>query len=122
MAEPDAPLRPATTPTYEDPPAVWLGKNWAGLSALVIGAVGFMVAFMIQDPLWSAPDRRLTVPVLVVTLVAAVLSLARREGSKILPVAGLALAACAMVLGWFLVMATIVGITAILILIISLVM
>lgn len=120
MANSDPPLRPSAA--ADDPPAVWLAQNAAGLAALVLGGLGFTIAFIAQDPLWSMPDRRITVPFLVATLIAVVISLSRRERSKILPLAGLAMAACAMVLGWFLVMATIIGVTALLLLIISLVM
>lgn len=120
MGDPAPPLRPVTPEL--DPPAVWLAQNLAGLIALLLGGLGFTVAFIVADPLWSMPDRRVTVPFLVATLIAVVISVARRERSKLLPLAGLAMAACAVVLGWFLVMATILGVTALLLLIISLVM
>ncbi len=122
MSTPDPSLRPAAAAAGPEPAAQWVAKNATGLAALVVGAVGFVVTFMVQDPLWSMPDHRLTVPFFGLALVLAVVSVARRERTLVLPVAGVALAALAMVLGWFLVMAMIVAVAAIVILIMSMVM
>ncbi|MBK7076197.1 MAG: hypothetical protein IPH44_28290 [Myxococcales bacterium] len=122
MTTPDPSLRPAAAAAGPEPAAQWVAKNATGLAALVVGAVGFVVTFMVQDPLWSMPDHRLTVPFFGLALVLAVVSVARRERTLVLPVAGVALAALAMVLGWFLVMAMIVAVAAIVILIMSMVM
>lgn len=122
MSTPDPSLRPATAAVGPEPAAQWLAKNATGLAALVVGAVGFVVTFMVQDPLWSMPDHRLTVPFFGLALVLGVVSVARRESTLVLPVAGVALAGLAMVLGWFLVMALIVAVAAIVILIMSMVM
>lgn len=122
MSTPDPSLRPAAAAAGPEPAAQWLAKNATGLAALIVGAVGFVVTFMVQDPMWSMPDHRLTVPFFGLALVLAVVSVARREGTLVLPVAGVALAALAMVLGWFLVMALIVAVAAIVILIMSMVM
>ncbi len=122
MSTPDPSLRPAAAAAGPEPAAQWLAKNATGLAALVVGAIGFVVTFMVQDPLWSMPDHRLTVPFFGLALVLAVVSVARRESTLVLPVAGVALAALAMVLGWFLVMALIVAVAAIVILIMSMVM
>lgn len=122
MSTPDPSLRPAAAAAGPEPAAQWLARNATGLAALIVGAVGFVVTFMVQDPLWSMPDHRLTIPFFGLALVLAVVSVARREGTLVLPVAGVALAALAMVLGWFLVMALIVAVAAIVILIMSMVM
>jgi hypothetical protein len=122
MSTPDPSLRPAAAAAGPEPAAQWLAKNATGLAALIVGAVGFVVTFMVQDPLWSMPDHRLTIPFFGLALVLAVVSVARRESTLVLPVAGVALAALAMVLGWFLVMALIVAVAAIVILIMSMVM
>ena len=122
MSTPDPSLRPAAAAAGPEPAAQWLARNATGLAALIVGAVGFVVTFMVQDPMWSMPDHRLTVPFFGLALVLAVVSVARREGTLVLPVAGVALAALAMVLGWFLVMALIVAVAAIVILIMSMVM
>ena len=122
MSTPDPSLRPAAAAAGPEPAAQWLARNATGLAALIVGAVGFVVTFMVQDPLWSMPDHRLTIPFFGLALVLAVVSVARRESTLVLPVAGVALAALAMVLGWFLVMAMIVAVAAIVILIMSMVM
>lgn len=120
--EPHArPLAAATAATQESIVA-WAARHPLGLLALVVGAVGFVVTFMVQDPLWSMPSPRLTVPFFGAALVLAVVSIARKEGLLILPITGLALATLAIVLGWFLMMAIIVGVAALLILIMSVVM
>ena len=122
MSTPDPSLRPAAAAAGPEPAAQWLARNATGLAALIVGAVGFVVTFMVQDPLWSMPDHRLTIPFFGLALVLAVVSVARRESTLVLPVAGVALAALAMVLGWFLVMAMIIAVAAIVILIMSMVM
>lgn len=122
MSTPDPSLRPAAAAAGPEPAAQWLARNATGLAALIVGAVGFVVTFMVQDPMWSMPDHRLTVPFFGLALVLAVVSVARRESTLVLPVAGVALAALAMVLGWFLVMAMIIAVAAIVILIMSMVM
>ena len=122
MSTPDPSLRPAAAAAGPEPAAQWLARNATGLAALIVGAVGFVVTFMVQDPLWSMPDHRLTVPFFGLALVLGVVSVARRESTLVLPVAGVALAGLAMVLGWFLVMALIVAVAAIVILIMSMVM
>ena len=122
-SSPDPSLRPATAAgSAPEPAAQWLAHHAFGLAALVVGAIGFVVTFMVQDPLWSMPDHRLTVPFFGLALVLGVVSVARKEGALVLAVSGVALAALAMVLGWFLVMALIVGVAAIVILIMSMVM
>jgi|GEM_PF-1607131 len=123
MADAPAPLRPSTFASGGPAPlGPWIAAHAFGLLALVAGAVGFVVIALHQDQLWSAPDPRLTVPFFVGTLVLAVMSLARRERIPGLPVVGLGLAALALVLGWFLVMAIIVAVTALITLIVSMVM
>lgn len=124
MAELEPSVRPLAAATSATPESLvaWAARHPLGLAALVIGAVGFVVTFLVQDPLWSMPDHRLTVPFFGAALVLAVLSIARKEGTLILPVTGLALATLAIVLGWFLMMAIIVGVAAVLILIMSMVL
>ena len=114
----ERPLRPATAA----PAPNWFVQHAVGLGTLVVGAIAFVVVTLSQDALWAMPDWRLTVPFFVATGVGTVVSLARREGLPVLPLAGLGLAAVTLVLGWFLVMAAIVVVTAILILIMSAVM
>jgi hypothetical protein len=112
------PLRPSTTPANPN----WFAQHGVGLATLIIGAAAFVVATMTQDELWTMASWRMTVPFFVATVVGTIVSLARREGLPILPLSGLAMAAVSMVMGWFLVMAAIVVVTAIVILIMSMVM
>ena len=116
--EPAPPLRPAT----QSAPTNFFAKHAIGLATLVIGVAAFMVATFTQDALWSFPDWRITVPFFVAAAATTVVSFARKEGMPVLPLAGLGLAAVSVVLGWFLVMAAIVVVTAIIILIMSAVM
>lgn len=110
-------LRPATPA-----PGNWFAQHAVGLGTLALGAIAFVVVTLGQDALWAMPDWRVTVPFFVATLAGTVVSLARREGLPVLPLGGLGLAAVTLVLGWFLVMAAIIAVTAILILIMSMVM
>jgi len=114
----ERPLRAATNA----PAPNWFAQHAVGLGTLVLGAIAFVVVTLSQDELWAFPDWKLTLPFFVATGVGTVVSLARREGLPVLPLAGLGLAAITLVLGWFLVMAAIVVVTAILILIMSAVM
>lgn len=115
-------LRPAVPPGGPAPLGPWLGQHAFGLAALVVGAIALVVVTLRQAALWSTPDWRLTVPFFVAALVLTAMSLARREGAPALALLGLGLAAVGMVLGWFLVMAIIVAVTALTILILSMVM
>ena len=100
----------------------WLEQHAAGLVALVLGAVGFVVTSVQQEQFWSTPDWRLTVPFFVATLGATVVSFVRREGVPALALLGVGLAAATLVLGWFIVTAVVIAVTALLILILSAVM
>lgn len=105
------PLRPstATPPT----PVEWIKLHLFGLIAMVAGATSFTIAAVRQDHLWSTPDHRVTIPLFVATLLIAVVSLVRRESTKILPLVGVALAAIAVALGWVIVVGAILLATAV---------
>ncbi|HVV87956.1 MAG TPA: hypothetical protein VHE35_33175 [Kofleriaceae bacterium] len=107
MADPadPAPLRPAGPATGST--RAWIGRHALGLLALLVGATSLAVAAILQDELWSSPDHRVTIPLFVGTLVPAVISLVRREPTKVLPIVGLVLASIAVVLGWVLVVGAI---------------
>ncbi len=101
----------------------WLGQRKAGALALALGVLSFAVAAIAHGELSSIPDWRLTVPGFAATAVAALASLARREPRGYwLWAIGLGLAGAAIVLGWFLMLAIVIGATAIVILILSAVM
>lgn len=118
------PLRKATTTPGSGPAPLgpWFAQHLFGILALLVGAGAFLAVALTQHAFWSTPDWRLTVPFFVGALILTALSLARRERTPMLPLMGLGLAAIAMVLGWFLVMAIIVAVVAALILILSVVM
>ncbi len=103
-------------------PKAWLRAHVFGLAALLVGVAAFIVVTILQRTLWSQPDWRITVPLFVVAAALGATSIARKESSYGLPLLGIALAAAAMVMGWFLIMAIVIAVTAIIILIMSHVM
>ncbi|HSK04000.1 MAG TPA: hypothetical protein VK932_22255 [Kofleriaceae bacterium] len=101
----------------------WLARRPAGALALALGALSFVIAAIAHGELSSMPDLWLTVPGFALTAVAAGASLARREPrAYLLWAIGLGLAGAAIVLGWFLMLAIVIGVTAIAILILHAVM
>ena len=112
MAEPEpGSLRPASPPPAE--PREWIVRHALGLVAIVIGAVSFTIAAIRQDELWDTPDHRVTVPLFVLALVVAVIAFVRQEPSRLLPLAGVALAGVAVALGWVVVVVAILLATGI---------
>lgn len=109
-------LRPA------EPSRSWLAQRPAGVVAVVLGLASFVVCAVAQTAAWATPDPRLSVPGLAVTAIAAVASIARRERPAALWLVGLGLATAAVVLGWFLMLAIVLGATVALILILHAVM
>jgi hypothetical protein len=105
--------------TEPPPRPAWLRAHALGLVALALGVTGFAIAALTTKPLWATPDARLTIPFLIATAAAAAGSLIRRERAVALPLSGLGLAAAAAVLGWFLVTLIVVGVTTIVILLLS---
>jgi hypothetical protein len=97
----------------------WIGAHAAGLVALALGVTGFAIVAFTAKPLFGTPDPRLSVPFLIATTIAAAVSFIRRERAVALPLLGVGLAAAAVVLGWFLVTAIVVGVTTIVILALS---
>jgi len=102
--------------------SAWLARRPAGLAALVLGILAFAVVAVVQDPLWSTPDWRVTVPGFVLTALAATASIVRRERAHALWLVGLGAAAAALVLGWFFLLAIVIGATALVMLILHSVM
>jgi hypothetical protein len=118
---------PLTRPSHLRPALgsrrAWLLRRPAGVAAAALGLAAFVAAAVVQPALWSTPDWHLTVPGLAVTAIAALISVARREPAAYpLWLAGLGLAGAALVLGWFLMLAIVIGATAVLILILHAVM
>lgn len=101
----------------------WLAQRPAGAIALALGLAAFIAVAIAQPTLWATPDGRVSVPGLVATVIAAAASIARREpGAYPLWLLGVGLAAAATVLGWFLMLAIVIGVTLVLILILHAVM
>jgi len=98
-------------------PRVWLQQHAAGVLALALGALAFIVVAVSQTQMWETPDWRISVPGFVLTGATAVAAIVRKEHSSTLWLLGLGLAGAALVLGWVLMLAVIIGATAVLILI-----
>jgi hypothetical protein len=98
----------------------WIRKHLAGLAAVTLGLVAIAVASLIywtgEGEVLRQPNPWVTTPLLVVTLVAAVASLVRREGVYTLSAVGVGLAAAAMVIGWTLVVGAVALVTVLAIL------
>jgi hypothetical protein len=106
-------------PTGDEP---WLARRKAAVAALGLGVAAFLVVAIISDQP-TTPDWRLSVPGFVATAIAAAASLARREpGGYWLWALGLGLAGASLVLGWFLMIAIVIGATVAVILILHAVM
>jgi hypothetical protein len=116
--------RRLTRPDYlRRRPRLRLSGRPAGAIALVLGVVAFVAVAVVQPSLWATPEWRIGAPGLGATAVAAVVSIARREpGASPLWLAGLGLAATALVIGWFLMLAIAVAATVAVILILHAVM
>src|SRR4051812_30065937 len=105
---------PLTKPEHLRPEAEqgeWIVRHAAGLGALVLGVIAFVIVAVSQDRIWSTPDWRISVPGFAATAGAALASIARRERAYPLWLLGLGLAGAALVLGWFLMLAVVVGVT-----------
>ncbi len=109
-------LKPEARP---GPDPNWFKHHAIGLVTLLLGVVAFTVVAAVQNEFWAQPDWRMTVPFLIVTLALGVVSMARKEGAYYLPLLGIGLAASAMFLGFFVVFAIVVAVTALVILILS---
>jgi hypothetical protein len=120
----DAPLtKPAHLRPAEASAPAWLAQRPAAVAAAALGLLSFIVVAVSQRELWAAPDWRVSVPCFAITAIAAGASIARRErGGYPLWLCGLGVAAAALVLGWFLMLAIVIGATAALILILHAVM
>ena len=105
-------------PTLEQ----WLASHAGGMVALLLGVISFVVVALVIADIKDIPDWRITVPFFVATVAAGTVSFARREGTVAIPLLGIGLAAAAMVLGWFVALAIILAVTALVILIMSHVM
>lgn len=119
----DRPLaKPAHLRDVPTSPKEWLARRPIGLAALVLGVLAFAVATISNEPMWSTPDWRITVPGFVLTAIASVASIARKERAWGLWLVGIGLAGASLVLGWFFLVAIVIGATAVVMLILNSVM
>ena len=109
-------------PDHLQPTPTWLQQRLAGVVALLLGSLTFLVVAISQNPLFSAPDPRISIPGFTVTLIAAIFSWGRRERALPYSLAGLGLATAALVLGWFMMLVIVIGATAVLIALVHVVM
>lgn len=100
----------------------WLAQRPTAIAALVLGILTFGACAIATSPMWASPDWRIAVPGFALTALTAVASFVRRERAWGLAVTGLGLAAASLVLGWFFLIAIILGVTALLIVILHTVM
>jgi len=91
------------------PGAGWLVPRIAGLATLALGLIAFVLVAVTQRQVLDQPDWRISVPCFVATAIAAAGSLARREHAHALVLGGLGLAAAALVLGWFMLLAIVIA-------------
>ena len=101
----------------------WARAHPAGLIAFAIGLAALAITAAVHlgsgDEFTKIPDSRLTIPLLVMTVIAGVTTFVRREGAYALPIAGIALAVAATILGWALIIGTVAAVAALIILILS---
>jgi hypothetical protein len=124
---PETSVTPLTRPDHLRPAGIsrwaWLARRPAGAAAAILGLAAFIVVAVAQPTLWATPDWRLSVPGVAAAAIAALVSIARREHAAYpLWLAGLGLAAAALVLGWFLMLAIVIGVTVVLIFVLHVVM
>jgi hypothetical protein len=104
-------------------PGPWYRRHAFGIAAASLGGIAILIAFWIQfggeREITRVPDLRVTIPFLLVTAGLAVTAFVRRERLRALPIAGLALATSACVLGWLIIVAAVAAAAVIAILIIA---
>jgi hypothetical protein len=100
----------------------WFAQRPLAFVCAALGVISFIIVSTTQTRFWSTPDWRISVPCFAVTTIAAVASIARREQGAALWAIGLGMAGAALVLGWFMMLAIVVGATVLAMVILSTVM
>lgn len=101
-----------------NPNGGWLATRPAGIIAAALGLVAFVVVAIASGELGATPDWRISVPGFALTAIAAIASIARRErGAYPFWLIGLGLAAASLVLGYFLIVAIVIGASVVAVLI-----
>jgi hypothetical protein len=97
----------------------WFMAHLAGVICLVLGAASFATVALVTGDIRRVPDWHLTLPFFVAAVGAAGVSFGRRERAYAMPLLGVGLAAGAMVLGYFVLLAAVLVVTGLLILVMS---
>ena len=100
----------------------WLLQRPFALVSCALGLISFVVVATTQHQFWSTPDWRISVPGFGLTALAALISLFRREHGPGFWALGIGFAGAALVLGWFMMLAIVIGATFLLMVILSTVM
>jgi hypothetical protein len=100
----------------------WLLQRPFALASCALGLIAFVVVAVTQETFWSTPDWRVSVPGFGVTALAALVSVVRREHGPGFWALGLGFAGAALVLGWFMMLAIVIGAMLLLMVILSTVM
>lgn len=100
----------------------WLKQRPFSLAACALGLLSFIVVATTQQQMWSTPDWRISVPGFALTAIAAIISMVRREHGPGFWALGVGIAGAAVVLGWFMMLAIVIGVTFLLMLVLSTVM
>ncbi len=96
----------------------WLATRPAALAAGVLGLISFIVVAIAAGELGVTPDWRISVPGFALTAIASIVSIARKErGGYMIWMIGLGLAGASLILGWFLMVAIVIGAAVIAVLI-----
>lgn len=104
------------------PVGPWYVRHAAGLACVVVGAISLLVAFWVHfgggsHDITEVTDLRVSMPLLVLAILAGGASFARRERNHWLPIVGMALALAAPLIGW-LILVAIVAIIAIVVMLV----
>lgn len=86
---------------------------------MALGLITFIVVSVSQQQFWSTPDWRISVPGFSLTAFTALISIVRREHGPGFWALGVGMAAAALVLGWFMMLAIVIGATLLLMFILS---
>jgi hypothetical protein len=89
----------------------WYVRSAAGIACAVVGGAGLIEAYLAQfgtgQSVPTIGNLAILMPILGVAVVLAVISFLRRERPVALPVAGLAMALAAPVVGWIVLVAAV---------------
>ena len=101
----------------------WLLGHVAGLVCMVLGSISLIwagILTMQANALFAqVPAPWLTVPLLVGAIASGAVSVLRKEGAWGLAVAGIAMAAAALALGWILILLAVMAVTLLCIYVLS---